>query len=61
MYLNLTASIRDGIFDIQRHYAIVKMVSDNKAVSNWRDLEPSVLDNKSVLYELYYNMHHVLN
>ena len=37
------------------------MVSDNEAVSNWRDLAPSVLENKNVFYELYYNMYHVLN
>ena len=31
-----------------------KMVSDNEAVSNWRDLAPSVLDNKNVFYELIF-------
>ena len=30
-------------------------------LSNWCDLAPSVLDNKNVFYELYYNMYHVLN
>ena len=40
---------------------ITIMVSDNKVISNWRDLAPSVFDNRNVFYECYYNIYNVHN